>query len=441
MKKNKIKQEKNKNKQKENTKQKLVWDKLDNTANLFPVIATQNMSNVYRISAALTKEVEPAALQEALHLILPWFTIFRMKLKKGIFWYYFEENKKMPPDVEKEHSYPGCYIDRSRNRNYMFRVSYYENRINLEVFHALTDGSGAILFLKELLYQYLRLVHKELLTQDKDKISSGLFLDREDSYVKNFKKAHSKVYQSEKAVLIEGDKLAKGELGVMHGYMPVDQIKNVCKRLQVTINQYLVGTFLYSVYKEYLHETIPKQPLTASVPVNLRPYYDSHTMKNFFAMVSAVFRPEKEQYTKEEVITIVAQSLQEQVQFENLNNILSYNVANEKNLILRSVPLWIKNIAMKYVYGISARANSTTITNIGNITLKEPYQQYVNHFYTTLSMSKGQNIKGGVCSYNGILVFTISSILEDNAIQKCFFTELAKDGIEVVVESNGVYYE
>ena len=96
---------------------------------------------------------------------------------------------------------------------------------------------------------------------------------------------------------------------------------------------------------------------------------------------------------------------------------------------------------MKRIYGISARANSSTVTNVGNIELKEPYQQYVNHFYVTLSMSKGQNIKGGVCSYNGTLVFTVSSNLEDVSIQKRLFREFAKDGIEIVLESNGVYYE
>ena len=417
------------------------FDKLDNTANLFPVIASEQMSNVYRISVVLEETVKPQLLQEALNRVLPWFDVFRKRLRKGFFWYYFEENKRRPPEIEQEHTYPGCYIDRSRNHNYMFRVSYFEKRINLEVFHALTDGAGAIIFLKELVYQYLRLAHKDLLKEDKDKVSSGLFLNQEDSYNKNFKKAHSKVYKSEKAVHITGEKLPKGEVGVVHGYLPVEQLKKASKSRKVTINQYLVGMFIYSIYKEYLHGAKSRQPIVSSVPVNLRPYYDSHTMKNFFAMVSAIFHPEKEDYTKEEVISIVAQSLKEQITFENLNHILSYNVSNEKNLILRSVPIWIKNIAMKKVYTVSARANSTTVTNIGNIELKEPYQKYVNHFYVTLSMSKGQNIKGGICSYNGILVFTVSSILEDVSIQRRLFKELAQDGIDVVVESNGVYYE
>lgn len=422
-------------------RKQLAWDKLDNTANLFPVIATQNMTNVFRISVSLTEEIRPDLLQAALDKVLPWFQVFCMRLRHGIFWYYFEENTKNPPRVMQEQNYPGAYIDRSKNAYYLFRVTYYKKRINLEVFHALTDGSGAVVFLKELLYQYLRLAHKEILKVDKDRVSSGISLEQEDSYVKNFKKAHSKVYQSEKAHLIDGEKLNKGELGVIHGYISLPELKRVSKQMGVTINQFLVAVMIYSIYKEDCNGAPSKTPISVSVPVNLRPYYDSHTMKNFFAMVSAVFKPNKESYTLEEIVQIVAENLKQQVTPENLDHILSYNVANEKNLVLRSVPLFIKSIVMKKIYGVSARANSTTVTNIGNIELKEPYQKYVEHFYVTLSMSKGQNIKGGVCSYDNILVFTFSSILKDVAIQKCFFKTFGRLGIPTAVESNGVYYE
>lgn len=421
--------------------EQLAWDKLDNTANLFPVIATEEMSNVYRISVTLTEEIDRVLLQEALNRILPQFSVFRMRLRMGVFWYYFEENTRPAPIVRQEYSHPGAYIDKSRNNHYMFRVTYYKCRINLEVFHVLTDGSGGIIFLKELIYQYLRLKYPDILKVDKDKISSGVFLDKEDSYVKNFKKGHEKVYKSERALTLNGEELPKGEMGVIHGYLPVDQLKEVSKRYGVTINQYLVGTFVYAIYKEYLKGQPSKVPIRCCVPVNLRPYYNSHTMKNFFAMVSATFKPEKEQYSFEEVLNIVATDLKEQITPENLDNIMSYNVSNEQNLILRAVPLFIKNFVMKQVYEASAKATSATVTNIGNIELKEPYRQYVENFYVTLSMSEGQNMKGGICSYNGMLTLTFSSVLVDLSIQKQVFQTIAKDGVSVAIESNGAYYE
>lgn len=422
-------------------REQLAWDKLDNTANLFPVIATQELTNVYRISVTLTEEIDRMVLQTALNKILPQFSVFRMRLRMGIFWYYFEENTRPAPIVREEYTSPSTYIDKSRNNHYMFRVTYYKCRINLEVFHALTDGAGGITFLTELVYQYLRLKHPEILQYDKDKISSGIFLDNEDSYVKNFKKGHPKVYKTERALTLQGEKLPSGTMGMVHGYLPVNELKAAGKKYNMTINQYIVGVFVYAVYKEYLKERPSKLPISCCVPVNLRPYYDSHTMKNFFAMVSAVLRPEKEHYTLEEVLQIVKDSLNEQITPENLNNIMSYNVSNEMNWVLRAVPLFVKNAFMKWIYGTSTRATTATVTNIGNIVLKEPYKKYVEHFYPTLSMSKGQNIKVAICSYNGMLTVNFSSSIEDLSVQKRFFQIIAKDGVSVAVESNGAYYE
>mgnify|MGYP007099698403 CR=1 FL=1 len=422
-------------------KNEIKWDKLDNTAHLFPVIAGESMSNVYRISVTLKEKILPGILQEALDKVLPWFDVFKVRLRKGIFWYYFEDNEKTAPRVQEERTYPNQYIAANRNNSYLFRVSYYENRINLEVFHVLTDGMGAINFLRELTYQYLRMVHPELLQVVADELCSDTSLNKEDSFVKNYKKSHARGYKTKRAYTIKGEKLKPLELGIIHGYMPVDQLKAVCKKYQLSINEYLVAVFLWGVYQECLHGTPSKRPISVAVPVNLRPYYNSITTKNFFVMVSAVFEPTEEQYTFEEVAKITAESLRSQINPEHLEHIFAYNVSNEKNLMLRAVPLFVKNIAIKSVYRTSALANSSTVTNVGNIAIREEYRPYIDKFHAFLSMSKGQNIKGCICSYNGRLVFTFSSTLTDVSIQRCFFQKISADGVEVGIETNGVYDE
>ena len=67
------------------------WDKLDNTANLFPVIAGESMTNVYRISLTLSEKIQPELLQQALDIVLPKFDLFNVRLRTGVFWYYFEQ--------------------------------------------------------------------------------------------------------------------------------------------------------------------------------------------------------------------------------------------------------------------------------------------------------------------------------------------------------------
>jgi NRPS condensation-like uncharacterized protein len=417
------------------------WDRLDNTAHLFPVIAGQSMSNVYRISVTLKELVNPELLQEALDIVLPKFDGFNLRLRQGIFWYYFEENGKPAPRVKEETAYPCRYIYQNKNKSYMFRVTYYKYRINLEVFHVLTDGMGGINFLKELTYQYLRLVHPELKGDKGDALASSTSLNREDSFLKNYRKSSQKGYKTKKAYLIEGDRLNPGEFGVMHGYMNIPELKDVCHRYGVSINEYLVSVFVWSVYKECMHGMPSQKPIRVAVPVNLRPYFNSITTKNFFVMVSAEFHPEKEEYSFEEVLEAVRTSLKEQINKENLEKLFSYNVSNEKFILARATPLFMKNIAMKVVYSQSALANTTTITNIGNITIDDIYKPYVEMFHAFLAMSKGQHIKGTICSYGDTLAFNFSYDLADPSVQRGFFRKIAEDGIAVKVESNGVGYE
>lgn len=419
-----------------------AWEKLDNTALLFPVIANEGMSSVYRLSVSLTEDVDPELLAKAQDKVLLNFTSFRMRLRAGVFWYYFEENDKKYPDVREESELPGAYINKSRNRQFMFRLSYYKKRINLEVFHALTDGAGGLVFLKEIVYQYLRYRHPELLEVEKDRLSAGIFLDNEDSYMKNFKKpegGRSTAYKSKKAVTLKGEFLQKGDIGVLHGYIPLPQIKEAAKKHGVTINQYIVGTYIYSIYKEYLKGGVSDLPVNCCVPVDLRTLYDSHTGKNFFVMISAAFKPEKEEYSFEEVLSFTAGTLKEQMDKENLEKILSYNVSNEANKLLRPIPLFIKNIAIKQVYNATADCTTSTVTNVGRVEIRAPYEPYVEHFYAMLSMSKGQNMKAAVASFKDTMVITFSTILADISIIKRFFSCLKADNVDAAIETNGAW--
>ena len=158
-------------------------------------------------------------------------------------------------------------------------------------------------------------------------------------------------------------------------------------------------------------------------------------------MVSAEFRAEKQQYTFEEVIQTIRESLHSQINKEHLEDLFSYSVSNQMNKLMRPVPLFIKNIAMRLVYTKSAVANTTTITNIGNIKIDALYEPYVKGFKAFIAMSKGQEIKGTICSYKDTLVFTFSSVFAEAMVQKAFFRKIASDGVEVEIQTNGVYYE
>lgn len=418
----------------------IKWDKLDNTANLFPVIAGDSLTNTYRISCTLAEEIDQATLQQALDIVTPKIPGFNLRLRHGVFWYYFEENGKKAPKVTKEHTYPCRFIHASRNNSYLFRVSYYKRRINLEVFHVLTDGMGGINFLRELVYQYLRLMHPELKKKLGDSLSPETSLNRDDSFLANYKSKSKSVYKVKKAFLIKGERLPFDAFGIMHAYVKIPELKKVCKeKYGVSINEYLVALFIYATYMGNIGRITKEKPIRVAVPVNLRPFFDSNTTKNFFAMISAEFVPEDREYTFAEIAEITKESLRSQLNKEHLENIFSYNVSNEQMFAARAVPLPLKNIAIRLVYTKSALANTTTITNIGNITVLDDYKPYVEMFYASLAFSKGQELKGTIASYGDTLSYTLCSAWADTGIQRRMFKQMSTDGLEVVVETNGVF--
>lgn len=417
------------------------WERLDNTANVFPVIAGEQMTNTYRIEAVLCEQVEAKLLQQALDMILPRFPGFDLRMRSGIFWYYMEENGKPAPRVIEENDYPCRFINRNKNNSYMFRVTYYKERINLEVFHALADGMGGFTFLRELCYQYLRLAHPSLRDKMGDNFSPETSLNREDSFRTNFKKRATSSYKAKRAFLLSGDKLPMHGFGVIHGMMDVRQLKSAAGKYNTSINEYLVSAFVYSTYNRYGMSVSDKRPIRVAVPVNLRPFYDSITTKNFFVMVSAEFAPEErgKYYSFEEICGIIRSSLKSQITREHLEEIFSYNVGNEDWFVARAVPLPIKNIAIRLIYTKSALANTTTLTNVGSITVLDEYRPYIKMFRGFIPFSKGQEMKVTVMSFEDTLACTFTSAYIDTSIPRDMFRQIASDGVTINVETNGVF--
>ena len=187
------------------------------------------MTNVYRIAVTLTEDIEEELLQQALDMVLPQFDTFCVRLRKGIFWFYFEKNNQPAPKVSKENDYPCRYIEPYENQNYLFRVTYYKRRINLEVFHVLADGMGSVNFLREITYQYLRLKYASLQEQFSDVFSDETSLNTEDSYLKNYKRSRKKGYETDKAVHVRGERMPEGGMSVIHGYLSVRELKEIGK--------------------------------------------------------------------------------------------------------------------------------------------------------------------------------------------------------------------
>jgi NRPS condensation-like uncharacterized protein len=414
------------------------WRRLDNTAKLFPVITNQNFSNVYRLSATLTEEVVPGILQRALEEILPQFEGFSVKLRRGFFWYYFEKNKRLPV-IERETTYPCKYIDPHSNQLYLFRVSYYEKRINLEVFHAITDGLGATNFLKALVYRYLDLREDESLAHPvKQKISSDISMNVEDSYVKNYKETTKRKYSSSRAYSLKGDLLTLDEENIIHGYVDIKALKTASKSYGVSLTKYLTAALIWTIYQEYLDKEPCEYPIGISIPINLRAFFSSETMANFFAVTLIDFLSKGNNHTFEEVLRRVSTCMDTNITREKMEEIISYNVSNEKKWYLRIAPLFLKWGALNLIFRKNDKAYTMTLSNIGPIQIEEEYKDRIKQFHLMIGVSKRQPVKCAICSYEDKMIVTFTSVFKDTKLQDGFFNFLKEQEIPVELESNGV---
>ncbi|MDR7811602.1 DUF6320 domain-containing protein [Lacrimispora sp.] len=414
------------------------WRRLDNTAKIFPVIASENLSNVFRISAVLKEEVDPGTLQRALEEILPQFEGFSVRLRRGFFWYYFEDNKRMPV-IERETTYPCKFIDPHSNQLFLFRVTYFDRRINLEVFHAVTDGLGAVNFLKALVYRYLDL-KKNSRTGHRasQKISSDVSMNVEDSYVRHYKKTEKRKYSSRRAYHLAGEALPLDEENVLHGYVDLKMLKTVAKSYGVSITRFLTAALIFTIYQEYLDGKPCEESIGISIPINLRTFFGSETTANFFAVTLIDFLSTSEEHTFTEVLEAVSSQMDSKITKEKMEQIISYNVSNEKKWYLRAAPLFVKWCALNLVFRKNEKAYTMTLSNIGPIDIEEDYRKDIERFSIMIGVSKRQPMKCAVCSYGEEVIVTFTSVFQDTRLQDRFFGFLREMNIPVSLESNGV---
>ena len=209
---------------------KLRWMRLDNAAKIFPAARRRNWNNVFRLSATLTENIDPATLQSALDVTVKRFPSIAVRLRTGLFWYFLEEVPKAPP-VQRENSYPLTPMSFADIQKCAFRVLYYKKRIAVEFFHALTDGNGGLVFLKTLTAEYL--TQKGVDIPNDNGVLCRLAQPTQSELEDSFQKNESLVSAGRKeapAFRLTGEKEPDGYLNVTTGILPSGDIIGLAVR-------------------------------------------------------------------------------------------------------------------------------------------------------------------------------------------------------------------
>lgn len=419
-------------------RKRIRWRKLDNSAKIFPIISNKKFSTVFRVSAVLTEKIEQEILQVAVENALSKFVSYKVKLRKGFFWYFLEHNAKTPI-VEEEHNYPCKYIDQNTNNHYLFKVTYFDKKINLDVIHSLTDGTNAIKFLKEILYHYIELLHNDEFPNSYINTERIIRNNNEDSYLKNYDKKIRGKRSNKKAYAIKGTKLPFYAVGAIHGFISASKLKELCKSKNCTMTQYLTSVLTYAIYKENFSHNLSKKPIKICIPVNLKKYFRSETLSNFFSYINTEIDMNKKEYDNlDNIIKIIKEQFEKNLKEEEIIKTMSSNIRIGTNIFIRLLPLFIKKFTVKISYMEIRKYTTTSLSNVGGISLLPEYKKYVDSLFLSLAPEQVEKIKCAACSYEDKLVVTFTSILKETKIEQAFFNILRNEGLEVKIESSGV---
>ncbi len=398
---------------------------LDLSAIIHLASMTEKHSSSYRFAVSLTENVNPEVLQQAVERVTPRFPMIAAGIHSDFYNYKVAAVEKSPK-VLRDHTLIATFTKEELQKCAM-RVLYDEKKISLECFHALTDGYGAITFLRTLLAEYFQILKgisvprdQMLFTVDEEAKGEEIQDDYYTHAQKGTKATSGKIsYQLPKG--------SKSE--IIKPYVCSYKIKDLleaARRYNVSLNIFLTAIMIMSV-AELQKEENGKMPVQVMVPMNLRNLFPSKTLRNFILVAYTGLKYEECHYTFEKVLAIVKEQLKHQMEKERLQATMNGYASLERNWFLKMVPLSIKTWAVKlghYFFGL--RKSCITVTNLGPIVFPEeiaPYVECVNVFLTPREAS-GYNCGIITCGDQCYINFT--RLHESPILEEKFKTMLKK---------------
>ncbi|MFA0815131.1 MAG: hypothetical protein ACC608_05025 [Anaerofustis sp.] len=414
------------------------WYRLDNAAKIYPAVLSENDSCVFRVAANLYSDVKPAVLQQAVADLKPRFPMMYVRLRSGLFWNYYESNEKVPL-VKPESCLMNQTIHPHKNNGYDFTIFYYANRISLEVFHSLCDGTGAMEFLKAVLFRYF-----ELLGISSDASGKALTVyehpsigELEDSFAQNYqsgkKRNRTKVTN---AYQIRGTRFStENGIGVINGKIDARRFAASAKEHGATVTQYLAALLTYAIWQSDGFAKTSKRPINICIPVNLRKYFNSHSLRNFSLIFHTSTQCGGKKLTFDDILETIKQDFREELTLDKLQEMLNANVSIEKTLA--PFPLFLKKIGIRIGTSLLGdKIKTCTISNLGKIDLPAELNDKIKDFDFCLPVGNGSTHSVSVATHNNRMTVSFARRIYETEVERVFFSLISELGIPVEIQSN-----
>ena len=412
----------------------LQWSRLDNAAKIFPSTSTSRDSKVFRFACQLKEEIEPEILQHALDRTMAEFPFYRSILKKGLFWYYFEDSAQHP--VVEAESTPLCApLYNGDAKNLLFRVMYYQERISLEVYHALSDGTGALNFLQVLIYYYLLEKHGEELGETPPALDYDASKNQkqDDSFSKYFEKM-GKVQQTKAlaAYRLKGPRFPENRIGVIEGVMSVKALLGQAHAYHTTLTVFLTAVMILAIHEE-MSLLDQRKPVVITIPVNLRNYFPSVSARNFFGVINVGYDFRQRNGQLEDIIEYVNSCFQKWLNKERLGERMNQLCALEHSLPMKLVPLVLKDPVLRIANWAAEREITAALSNVGRVSMPKELIPFIDSFDVFTATNR---LQACMCSFQDRFTISFTSPFLSTDVQRAFFRFMTSLGIEVEISSS-----
>ncbi len=419
----------------------LRWMRLDNAAKIYPAAKRRNWNNFFRISATLTEAIDTGVLASALDVTARRFPSIAVRLRRGVFWYYLEEIPKTP-SIQPEKSCPLAHAPFHDVRQCAFRVLVYKNRVAVEFFHALTDGTGALVFVKTLLAEYLSEKYGLSVPAEKGvlgRLEEPSPEELEDSFARyagdvTASRAESTAYH------LSGTPERDGYKNLVTMMIPAEKLRACAKKHGVSVTELLCAAMMQAI-GELQAEKVPnvrhRKPVKVLIPVNLRNLFPSRSLRNFASYITPEIDPRMGDCSFSELCSLVHHKMGLENNRRTMRAKFAANVASERSPILRVMPLFIKNIAMKAVFDAVGECKSCLcLSNLGRVELPEVMVPYVQRMDFIIGVQARAPHDCGVVTWGDTVYINCIRSIQEPELEYRFYRVLHRLGLPVKVESN-----
>ncbi len=416
------------------------WYKLDNAGVLYTALQKEEYSALYRFSAVMDRPVDPAALQRALDKTMPRFPSFRVRMRRGYFWNYLEFNDAPGPFVKEDMSNPCQPVRYREDSGWLIRFFYYERRISLEVFHAVSDGAGSLVLFRTLLAVYLRELGHEIPNtcgvRDVDTPPEPEEL--EDAYARYIGKTSLHGGRERTAYPNTGTPEPFYTLNTTMGFVSVAQVKEKAKSYGASVTEYLTAVLIQTILdKQHRENPRREKPVALAIPIDLRSFFPSETVRNFILTARPSIDPALGEYSFPEIVAQVHHYLRLNVNRQRLRAVFTGNVRYQSNKLFTIIPSIFKNRGVSFVYkSTGVRPYSGTYTNLGVFQVSPEMAAHIERMEIILGQATVPRVHCASISCGDILNITFAGTLCESDTEREFFRFLVREGIHVRVESN-----